>query len=77
MKLVSEKLTRAGIRDNELNAEFDLVKSGFVNSLEFVELVSRLEKEYAVEIDFESALEEGSLTTLGGIIKTFEKQING
>ena len=77
MILLRPKLNRIGIGENELGASFDLVKSGLVNSLEFVELVSSLEKEFKCEIDFESALDHGELTTLSGIIQTFEKQING
>jgi len=77
MRQLDKKLNRVGIGENELNAGFDLVKSGLVNSLEFVELVASLEKEFKCEIDFESALEKGQLTTLGGLIQTFEKQRNG
>lgn len=77
MHLMSDKLTRAGLREIELSDDFDLVKSGLVNSLEFVEIVSNMERNFKVEIDFESALENGTLTKLGGLIQTFEKQLNG
>lgn len=74
---LQEKLHRFGIKPNELTAGFDLVRSGFVNSLEFVELVTRLEKHYHIEIDFEKALESDGFTTFGGLVDTIEKQING
>lgn len=77
MRKISGKLSRVGIGENELGNSFDLVKSGLVNSLELVELVASLEKEFNCEIDFESAFENGQLTTLGGLIQTFEKQVNG
>jgi hypothetical protein len=72
MVLLSDKLQRIGISETELGDNFDLVKSGLLNSLEFVDIVASLEKIHAVEIDFEQALEEGGLTTLGGLIRAFE-----
>jgi acyl carrier protein len=77
VSLLLPKLERLGIEKKELTAGFDLVRSGFVNSLEFVELVTRLEKHFNIELDFENALESTDFTTLGGLIKTLEKQLNG
>jgi acyl carrier protein len=74
VELLSDKLQRIGIRETELGDNFDLVKSGLLNSLEFVDIVASLEKIHAVEIDFEQALEEGGLTTLGGLIRAFESK---
>lgn len=72
MELLLEKLDRIGIRESELGDSFDLVKSGLLNSLEFVDIIASLEKIYAVEIDFEQALDKGGLTTLSGLIRAFE-----
>lgn len=72
MELLKDKLQRIGIKENELGGSFDLVKSGLLNSLEFVDIIASLEKIYEVEIDFEQALDKGGLTTLGGIISAFE-----
>ena len=77
MRLLGDKLNRVGIAENELGDRFDLVKSGLVNSLEFVDMVATLEKEWHCEIDFEAALDIGDLTTLGGLVKTFELARNG
>jgi len=77
MALLGEKLKSIGIKDEELGNHFDLVKSGLVNSLEFVDLVSRLEKEFRCEIDYETVFEKGNFTTIGGLILTFENQKNG
>jgi acyl carrier protein len=74
LELLREKLQRIGIREAELDDNFDLVKSGLLNSLEFVDIIASLEKIYAVEIDFEQALDKGGLTTLGGLIRTFESK---
>ena len=75
--ILEPKLKRLGIAENELTSGFDLIKSGFVNSLEFVELVTRLEKQFNVEVDFDKALESRDFTTFGGLVDTLEEQING
>ena len=77
IEMLRPKLDRFSIKENELNDSFDLVKSGFVNSLEFVELITRLEKHFSIEIDFEKALEARDFTTLGGLAKIIQKQRNG
>jgi len=72
IELLRDKLQRLAIRESELGDKFDLVKSGLLNSLEFVELVASIEKIHHHEIDFEEALENGELTTIGGLIRAFE-----
>jgi acyl carrier protein len=73
MELLGDKLQRIGIRESELGGSFDLVKSGLLNSLEFVDLVATLEKSLGIEIDFEKALDSGEFTTVNGIIKAFKE----
>ena len=70
--LIRDKLQRLAIKENELGGNFDLVKSGLLNSLEFVDIVASLEKLYQVEIDFEAALDTGDLTTVAGLIRAFK-----
>lgn len=77
IQLLQPKLERFQISESELTAGFDLVKSGFVNSLEFVELVTGLEKHFGIEISFEDALEKGDFTTFGGLLRTIEKYYHG
>lgn len=72
MEILGDKLQRVGIRESELGESFDLVKSGLLNSLEFVDIVASMEQTYLIEIDFEQALETGEFTTLGGLIRAFE-----
>lgn len=71
MKLLNDKLQRLAIRESELGNGFDLVKSGLLNSLEFVDLVASMEKIFDLEIDFEEGLNTGELTTVGGITMAF------
>jgi hypothetical protein len=74
MELLQDKLQRIGIRESELGESFDLVKSGLLNSLEFVDMVASMEKTNLHEIDFEQALDSGELTTIGGLIRAFENK---
>jgi acyl carrier protein len=71
MKLLSGKLQRLAIRESDLGNGFDLVKSGLLNSLEFVDLLASMEKIFDFEIDFEEGLNTGELTTVGGITRAF------
>ncbi len=73
LNLIHHKLQRLAIHENEIGDSFDLVRTGLLNSLEFVDLVASLEKMNETEIDFESALEAGDFTTMGGVVKAFEK----
>ena len=74
MELLKDKMQRLEIRDRDMAANFDLVKSGFVNSLEFVDLVASLERYFDIEIDFEEGFDTGSLTTVGGLVSAIEKR---
>lgn len=74
--ILTPKLDRLGIKRDELGNHFDLVKSGLVNSLEFVDMVATLEKEFHCEVDFEKGLEAGDLTTIGGLIKYIREEKN-
>jgi acyl carrier protein len=71
LEVIREKLNRLSVKENEIGNSFDLVKSGLLNSLEFVDLVSSIEKMNNTEIDFEKALESGDFTTVGGLINAF------
>ncbi|MCU0370800.1 MAG: hypothetical protein MUC31_05250 [Bacteroidales bacterium] len=75
MALLDEKLQRLAIRESEITGDFDLVKSGFLNSLEFVDMVATLEKMNQVEIDFEAGLNSGDFTTVSGLIRTFSGKL--
>ena len=64
---LEEKLVLFDISKGELKDGFDLVKSGLLDSMAFVDLVAGLEEKYGVEIDFEEASEADSFTSLGGL----------
>jgi acyl carrier protein len=71
LALIQPRMEMLGIRERELKKSFDLVSSGFVNSMEFVELVSDLEGKCGVEIDFDRVTESNRFTTIGGLVELF------
>lgn len=77
IEMMAEKLRRIDVNESELGDDFDLVNSGLLNSLEFVDVVASLEREWHCEIDYEAALEKGELTTLGGLVRTFNNCFHG
>jgi acyl carrier protein len=72
---LQDKLQRLGIGMNELNGDFDLVKSGLLDSMAFVDLVVSLENNFGLEVDFEHAFLNPSFTSLSGLIETISKYI--
>ena len=75
LERLASRLDLFAIKPTEINDKFDLVKSGLVNSMEFVELVAGLEEDLGIQIDYEKALSEEDFTTMRGIIRNFEKQL--
>lgn len=72
LELLGDKLSRYGIKSGELNDRFDLLRSGLLNSLEFVEFIAGMEKSLGKEMDFEKAVEQEDFTTIKGVLRNFE-----
>jgi len=51
--------------------DVDLVSSGILDSLDFLELVSSLEGEFKIKVDF-SVLDPEQFTTLDGLVAALE-----
>ncbi len=71
VKHLADRLVRLGIDDRELVKGFDLVRSGLLDSLGFIDLVVSLEKATGREVDLESALERSDATTMNGLYELF------
>lgn len=69
---IQGRLDLFGIKKDELNGRFDLVKSGLMDSMTFVSFIGELEAHFGKEIDFDEVLDDKSLTTLDGIVKMFQ-----
>lgn len=66
--LLQGKLTIFDISESELKDGFDLVKSGLLDSMAFVDLVAEIEEKYVIEIDFEKVADNPDFTSMGGLI---------
>jgi acyl carrier protein len=72
---LKDKLLRLGIGVDEISEDFDLVKSGMLDSMSFVDLVVSIEQHYGIEVDFEIAFLQPSFTCLSGLAETISKEI--
>jgi acyl carrier protein len=66
--LINKRLLLFDIDRGELNDDFDLVKSGLLDSMAFIDLVAGAEEEFEIEIDFEQLADTDDFTSLGGLV---------
>lgn len=71
LERLENRLKIYGLTRNELKGDFDLVKSGLLDSMAFVSLIGDMEEQFGVEIDFESVKEDELFTTISGVIDLF------
>lgn len=64
---------RLGLRADELHGSLDLVRSGLLDSLGFVDLITELEQELGSEVDLAAAFDKPGATTIDGVIDLFLK----
>jgi acyl carrier protein len=72
---LNNKMERAGLSKNDLSPGFNLTKSGLLDSMSFVTLITQLEKNYKVEIDFEKAFQREDFSTVSGLIHIISNEI--
>ena len=65
---LTDKINRAGLSVNDVSSDFNLTKSGLLDSLSFVNLVAQVENKYGIEIDFEKAFQRPDFTSISGLI---------
>jgi acyl carrier protein len=70
------RLRLFGISPAELDGDFDLVRSGLLDSMAFVDLVGALEEKLGVQIDFEKVMEDERFTTVSGLLGLFIFNLN-
>ena len=78
LKRLRERLVvraeRLGLRSDELDGSLDLVRTGLLDSLGFVDLITELEQEMGCEVDLATAFDKPGATTLDGVIGLFVKR---
>ena len=63
---LSQEFHRLGIRPEEIAEDINLLGSGSLDSLRFVELISAIESEFDVVVDLEE-MDPDDFTTLNGL----------
>ena len=71
MQRIAKRLQRLGMQDCEVTADLDLVRSGLLDSLSFVDLIADLEQASGRQVDLENALERPGATTVKGVKSLF------
>lgn len=69
---LTPRLARLGLSPSDLTDDLDLVRSGVLDSLGFVDLIADLENATGKQVDLEQALERKNATTVGSIVSFFE-----
>jgi acyl carrier protein len=67
------RLQRLGLGAADLTDDLDLVRSGVLDSLGFVDLIAGLEDSTGLRVDLEAALGAAEATTVGGVINLFSR----
>lgn len=71
LRHLADRMVRLGVHEGELVRGFDLVRSGLLDSLAFIDLVAALEQATGKQVDLEKALESADATTMKGIHRLF------
>jgi acyl carrier protein len=71
MTEIRDALALLGIPESEVDADFDLLHSGAVDSMRFLELLGTLERELGFEINLQEFEIEG-VTRLGGLMRAVQ-----
>ncbi len=67
LELLNSKLRLFDIESGSLKDDFDIVGSGLLDSMAFIDLIADLEDKFKLQIDFETAADTEGFTTLGGL----------
>lgn len=76
LEQVSDRAQLLGLSESELTDSFNLVASGVLDSMSFVELVVNLEDEFGVELSHGSVFEKEEFATIGGLVEHFSKAMD-
>ncbi len=70
---LAQRLVRLGLAPTDLPDDLDLVRSGVLDSLGFVDLIADLENATGKQVDLEQALASDNATTVGSIVSLFAR----
>lgn len=70
---LAARLQRMGMSAQELTPDLDLVRTGILDSLGFVDLITELEVITDKQVELEKAFDRPGATTMGGILDLFQQ----
>jgi len=73
--LLDKKFKRLGFTEKHLLNDFDLIQSGLLDSMQFLELIADIEEHFNTEIDFDT-VETSQFTRLSNLINLLSETIN-
>ena len=77
--LIVEKLgkrpERLGLTAAEVTSDLDLVRSGVLDSLGFVDLITELETAVGRQVELDKAFDRPAATTVGGVVKSGDELV--
>ncbi len=64
---IGSQIERAGLNGQTLDDDIDLLKSGLIDSFEFLDLMAAIEEQSGIKLDL-GALDDSDFTTLRGLV---------
>ena len=74
LELNAEKLATMDVRIEDCDSEFDLIDSGLLNSMSFLELLEKIERRFSIELDFLD-YDPAEFTCLGGLVDVVSRSM--
>lgn len=71
LRIIGPRLGRLGLTEADVTDDLDLLRSGLLDSLGFVDMVVAVEEELGHQVDLLSAMDSPGGTTVGGLIRLF------
>ena len=74
IRAIGPRLGRLGLTEADVTDDLDLLRSGLLDSLGFVDLVVAVEEEVGHQVDLVSAMDSPGGTTVRGLIRLFAQR---
>ncbi|HEY0979114.1 MAG TPA: acyl carrier protein [Flavobacteriales bacterium] len=68
---VAPRSVRLGLSAKDMTEDLDLVRTGLLDSLGFVDLITELETAVGHQVELEQAFDRPGATTVGGVLDLF------
>ena len=68
LQFLEKRAQRLGIKEKFLLSDFELLRSGLLDSMSFLDLIAALEEHFKIQIDFEDK-SPSEFSTLAGLVK--------